>query len=527
VVGTSANTAPRTSRIFKNQALAVQLYRVLLITTVFSFLKPWDAAGNTTFSIDNVANLAKKLAAEPFKPPQPVPDVLKQLSYDDYRDIRFDSEQSLWKETGSNFQVQFIHPGLYYTHSVAINSYDAQGIHKVAFSPKLFTYGRNKIAEKMPGDLGFAGFRLAYPLYKKDEYNHVIVFAGASYFRAVAKNQVFGLSARGLAIDTGLPSGEEFPTFREFWLERPTQQARAMKVYALLDSQNLTGAYEFVVRPGERTVVDVKARLFERKRVKELGIAPLTSMFLFGEEKPRPPGDWRPEVHDSDGLSIASGTGEWIWQPLVNPEKLQVNYFELENPRGFGLMQRDRRFSNYEDLETRHELRPNAWITPIGNWGKGQIKLVEIPSPKETNDNIVAYWVPRNLPPVGQPIEIAYRIHFQSDDPLDAASGRVTATRVGAGDKEDLKRFILDFDGGKLKDLPASAAIKPVISVGPDGQLVQQNILKNPVTGGWRVVFQVKPPKDKPLHLRAFLQYEKDVLVKDTVTETWSYLLQP
>jgi glucans biosynthesis protein len=190
-------------------------------------------------------------------------------------------------------------------------------------------------------------------------------------------------------------------------------------------------------------------------------------------------------------------------------------------------MQRDRRFSNYEDLETRHELRPNAWITPIGNWGKGQIKLVEIPSPKETNDNIVAYWVPRNLPPVGQPIEIAYRIHFQSDDPLDAASGRVTATRVGAGDKEDLKRFILDFDGGKLKDLPASAAIKPVISVGPDGQLVQQNILKNPVTGGWRVVFQVKPPKDKPLHLRAFLQYEKDVLVKDTVTETWSYLLQP
>jgi periplasmic glucans biosynthesis protein len=513
--------------IFKIQPLAAQLYRVLLITIVFSFLKPWDAAANTTFNIDNVASLAKKLAAEPFKPPQPVPDVLKQLIYDDYRDIRFDSEQSLWKETGSNFQVQFIHPGLYYTHSVAINIYAAQGIHKVIFSPKLFTYGRNKIAEKMPSDLGFAGFRLAYPLYKKDEYNHVIVFAGASYFRAVAKNQVFGLSARGLAIDTGLPSGEEFPTFREFWLERPAKQARAMKVYALLDSQNLTGAYEFVVKPGDRTVVDVKAKLFERKRVKELGIAPLTSMFFFGEEKPRPPGEWRPEVHDSDGLSIAAATGEWIWRPLVNPEKLQVNYFELENPRGFGLLQRDRRFSNYEDLETRHELRPNAWVTPIGNWGKGQIKLVEIPSLKETNDNIVAYWVPRNLPPLGQPIEIAYRIHFQSDDPLDAGSGRVTATRVGTGDKEGLKRFILDFDGGKLKDLPASAAIKPVISVGPDGQLVEQNIFKNPVTGGWRVAFQVKSPKDKPLHLRAFLQHEKHALVNDTLTETWSYLLQP
>src|SRR5206468_4733096 len=233
--------------------LAQPLLRGLLLTIVFSFLKVSDAAANIPLSIDNVATLAKKLAAESFKPPQPIPDFLKQLSYDDYRDIRFDPEQALWKETGSNFQVQFIHPGLYYTHSVVINTYDAQGIRKVPFSPKLFTYGRNKFAEKMPADLGFAGFRLAYPLYKKDEYNHVIVFAGASYFRAVAKNQVFGLSARGLAIDTGLPSGEEFPYFKEFWLEKPAREAREMKVFALLDSQSLTGAYEFLVRPGERT----------------------------------------------------------------------------------------------------------------------------------------------------------------------------------------------------------------------------------------------------------------------------------
>ncbi len=199
----------------------------------------------------------------------------------------------------------------------------------------------------------------------------------------------------------------------------------------------------------------------------------------------------------------------------------------MDSPRGFGLLQRDRRFSNYEDLETRHELRPNAWITPIGNWGKGQIKLVEIPSPRETNDNIVAYWVPKNLPPPGQPIEISYRMSFQSEDPLDAASGRVSATRVGVGDKEDVKRFILDFDGGRLKSLPANTALKAVISVSQDGQLVQQNTFKNPVTGGWRVAFQVKPPKDKPLQLRAFLQYEKDATTKDILTETWSYLLQP
>ena len=479
------------------------------------------AAADGVFGFDQVAETARKLAAEPFKPPPAVPDFLKQLSYDDFRDIRFDTDQSLWKD-GGNFQVQFIHPGLYYTHSVVINTIHSQGIRKVAFSPKQFSYGKNKFADKIPAELGFAGFRIAYPIYKKSEYNHVIVFAGASYFRAVAKKQVFGLSARGLAIDTALPSGEEFPTFREFWLERPTAQARALKILALLDSQSLTGAYEFIVRPGDRTTVDVKARLFERKRVKELGVAPLTSMFLYGEEKPRPNTEWRPEVHDSDGLMMASGSGEWIWRPLINPVRLQVSYFEFDSLRGFGLFQRDRGYSNYEDLETRHEMRPNAWVTPSGTWPKGQIKLVEIPSQKESNDNTVAYWSPRSMPAMGEPLDLAYRINFQTEEPLDAASGRVTATRVGVGDKDDLKRIILDFQGAKLKSLPDTAPVKVVVTVGADAQLVQQSTVKNPITGGWRAAFQVRPPKDKPLRVRAFLRNEID-----TLTETWSYLLEP
>lgn len=463
-----------------------------------------------------------KLAAEPFKPPQTIPEFLRQISYDEYRDIRFDTAQSLWKE-GGNFQVQLIHPGLYYTHAVNINVYDAQGIHKVEFSPKMFSYGRNKFADKIPNDLGFAGFRLAFPLEKRNQYNHVAVFAGGSYFRSVSKNQVFGVSARGLAIDTGLPSGEEFPFFREYWLERPRQQARSMRLYALLDSQSLTGAYEFIIRPGERTAMEIRMALFERKRPKEIGIAPLTSMFLFGEARPRPISDWRPEVHDSDGLLLSSGTGEWIWRPLVNPEKLQISYFELTNPRGFGLLQRDRAFRDYEDLEARQELRPSAWITPTGSWGKGQVKLVEIPSPRESNDNIVAYWVPKDLPPVGQALELAYKISFQNDDPLETASGRVAATRMSAPDKDDSRRFfVLDFEGENLKAMPASAGVKGVITVGQDGQLLKQNSYKNSVTGGWRVTFEVKPSKDKPVELRAFLQREKDIL-----SETWSYVLAP
>ena len=217
----------------------------------------------------------------------------------------------MWRERG-NFQVQFVHPGLYYNYAVGINVVEGNEVRKVDFSPSLFTYGRNKIVDKIPADLGFAGFRIAFPLYRKSEFNHVMVFAGASYFRAVSKGEVFGLSARGLAIDTGLPSGEEFPFFKEFWLERPAPSAHEMKLHALLDSPSLTGAYSFTIQPGERTIVNVRARLFFRKPVKELGIAPLTSMFFFGEEKPRPPQDWRPEVHDSDGLLMHSGTGEWL-----------------------------------------------------------------------------------------------------------------------------------------------------------------------------------------------------------------------
>jgi glucans biosynthesis protein len=494
---------------------------VFTLSVLNAFFLPAGTTYADKFDLKDVIERARKLASEPFKAPPAIPEFLKKISYDDYRDIRFDTSYSMWKDSG-NFQVQFIHPGLFYTHSVSINAVDAEGVHQVPFAPKHFSYGSNKFAEKIPPDLGFAGFRIAYPLYRQDEHNHVIVFAGASYFRAVARKQVFGLSARGLAVDTAMPSGEEFPIFREFWIERPAPKASSIKIFALLDSQNLTGAYEFIVRPGDQTAVDVKAHLFERKRVKEIGVAPLTSMFMFGEEMLRRPPDWRPEVHDSDGLLIASGSGEWIWRPLTNPERLQVSYFDFDNVRGFGLLQRDRSFPSYEDLETRHELRPNAWITPQGTWSDGRIKLVEIPSPKETNDNIVAYWVPRDLPPVGQEIVFAYRISFQNEDPLPQPAGRVTATRIGTGDKDDLKRIVVDFEGGKLKSLPENAAVKAVISVREGAELVQQSVVKNPVTGGWRMAFQLKPSKDKPLHVRGFLQHGND-----TLTETWSYLLEP
>lgn len=484
------------------------------------FIRPVHAGANSTFTFDHVAEIAKRVAAEPYRPPAPVPKFLTDVSYDDYRDIRFHTQQSWWRD-GGNFQLQFIHPGLFYNHAVKINAIDVAGVRAVPFSPRLFDYGKNRFAEKIPADLGFAGFRVAYPFYRRDEFNHVVVFAGASYFRAVAKGQVFGLSARGLAIDTGLPSGEEFPTFKEFWIRRPQPQAREVSLYALLDSPSVAGAYSFLVQPGDRTVIHVRARLFLRKPVKELGLAPLTSMFLFGEERPRSFDDWRPEVHDSDGLVMHSGLGEWLWRPLGNPEKLRVSYFAFDNPRGFGLLQRDRRFENYEDLETRHEMRPNGWITPVGNWGRGHVKLVEIPSRKETNDNIVAYWMPSSVPPPGQPLDFQYQLHFQSNEPAPVGSGRATATRIGAGDKDEWRRIVIDFEGKKLSALPESAPVNAVVTAGAEGQIVQQVVFRNAVTGGRRLSFQVLRPKGKALELRAFLRSGQDVL-----TETWSYQLE-
>lgn len=479
------------------------------------------ADAQTPFGFPDVVEKARALSTRAFTPPPTIPEFWQRVGYDQYRDIVFDPAHALWAE-GRTFRVEPIHPGSVYKHAVAINTYDRTGVRPVPFSPSLFSYGPSGLADKVPKDLGFAGFRITYPLYRQSEHNHIVVFAGASYFRPVAKHQTFGLSARGLAIDTGLPSGEEFPSFTEFWLERPSRDATSVKTLALLDGPRVTGAYEFVVHTGTKTVMDVKATLFERKRVAELGIAPLTSMFFYSEERGRPPGQWRPEVHDSDGLLIHSANGEWLWRPLLNPDRLLINSFQVDGLRGFGLLQRDRAFTAYEDLEARYELRPSAWITPIGNWGKGQVKLVQIPTPNEYNDNIVAYWLPGTLPPVGQPIEVAYRIHVQSDDPVPAAWGRVTATRVGDGDAAGVRRVVIDFEGGKLKQLGAAADVKPVVWVGPEAQLIQQNAFKNAVTGGWRVAFQVKAQKAKSVEMRASLQHKGDLL-----TETWSYVLLP
>jgi periplasmic glucans biosynthesis protein len=483
-----------------------------------------DAA--KVFGLDSVAAKAKKLAAAPYKQPETsVPDWLLKISYDQWRDIRFRPERALWRDGGSPFQVQFFHPGLFYNQAVTIHVVDSTGVHLVQFSPSQFDYGANDFASKVPQDLGYAGFRLHYPIKRADYFDEVIVFLGASYFRAVGKREGFGASARGLAIDTALPSGEEFPAFREFWLARPAAGDRDMAFYALLDSPSMAGAYRFVVDPGEQTIVKVEARLFPRRKVQKVGLAPLTSMFYVGENTLQCPLDYRPEVHDSDGLLLQLGTGEWLWRPLDNPTRLQVSRFEAKSLQGFGLLQYDRDFDHYQDLEARPDQRPSVWIGTVGDWGDGAVELVEIPTSSDVNDNVVAYWVPKTPLEPGKPFTIAYTMTWYGEDRMRPPGGHAVATRRDHNEKKNKHRFVIDFASKQLDQIPTDAVLRGVVTLeGPseDGEVTEQQVVKNPFAGGWRLTFQVRTNTDEPVELRAFLDRNGEAL-----TETWTYVIAP
>ena len=482
----------------------------------------------SAFDLDDVAARAEALAAEPYTNHQKkVPDwmLVGSMTYDQWRDIRFRPDHGLWRDKNLPFQVQFFHPGLYYDRTVQVNTIDADGVHPVPFSPERFDYGKNTFADRIPPDIGYAGFRIHYPIRNPNYLDELIVFLGASYFRALGRDNVYGLSARGLAIDTVEPSGEEFPAFIEYWLETPAPDANHVVVYALMDSRSVAGAYRFVITPGVETTVDVQLRLFPRRQVAKLGLAPLTSMFYFGENTTRSFDDFRPEVHDSDGLLVHFASGEWLWRPLDNPPALRVSSFRTAHPRGYGLIQRDRSFDHYQDLETRPETRPSAWIAPQGDWGEGRVELVEIPTRADTNDNIVAFWVPNQSPEPGAMGSYAYTMYWYGDSPDFSPSGRVVATRRDRGTADNAYRFVIDFDGKKLDSLPEDTVLRGVVTIasGDDtAELLDQQVVKNPVTGGWRLTFQIRPLKGDPVELRAFLDQGGNSL-----TETWSDVILP
>ncbi len=477
------------------------------------------AASARPFTAATVVERARALAARAYQEPrQALPDAYARLSYDAYRDIRYRNDKAWWRDAGLPFQAQFFHPGFLYPTPVPVSVVEGGKAEPVRFSPDLYTHGALVPAPPLERADGFAGLRLTHPLNRPGHFDEVVSFLGASYFRALGRGNVYGLSARGVAIDTALPRPEEFPAFRELWLERPAPGADRVVVHALLDGPSVTGAYRFTLIPGTRTVMEVEATLFARKAVEQLGLAPLTSMYLFGENDRGTSDDFRPEVHDSDGLLVWTHDGEQLWRPLQNPAQLSVSSFRAKGPRAFGLLQRDTAFSSYEDLEARYELRPSAWVEPVGDWGPGSVRLVEIPTPQEVHDNIVAFWVPDAPLTPGVPLRFAYRLHWGAESPWPATASVVTSSRIAAGDAPGARRFVLDFSRS------AAAGDGPVEAVvtASRGQVLHSTVRRHEPSGGWRATFELLPDGGTPIELRAYLKRGAE-----TLTETWSYLWTP
>jgi len=475
---------------------------------------------------------AKDLAKRPYQDSgQDLPDVLKKMGYDQWRGIRFKPARSLW--LGQPFSVQFFHLGFLYQHPVTVHYIDQEGDHQFPFSSDLFQYPTKDLKGYLPQDYGFAGFRIHYPLNTPKYADELVAFLGASYFRALGQGQLYGMSARGLSINTAEDTGEEFPVFREFWIPHPSSRAKRIKIYALLDSNSVTGAYEFIIEPGTETVMKVNSELFVRQHIQKIGIAPLNSMFFYGKNTgPRPEGDFRPEVHDSDGLLINDRSGEWIWHPLVNPSQLLVNSFGGGQPTGFGLLQRDVDFDHYQDLEARYDLRPSVWVSPKGDWGRGHLELVQIPTGDEYNDNIVAYWVPERPFERGDVVKYDYSLKWYSERNERSPEGFVQATHiVKKADGE--KMFMIEFAGDELRSVSKDTRPQPDVWISKGAHLSDTQLIRNSVTGGWRLVLHVALDAPNPMELNLSHQkpaVEFRVSLKNkgkALTETWSYTFLP
>nr|WP_226911432.1 glucan biosynthesis protein D [Gallaecimonas mangrovi] len=488
-----------------------------------------SAAHADAFSFASLKGKARALASKPYQGSKhTLPKAVADLTWDQHQSIVFKHDQALWSKLPSHFRAEFFHLGMYAKTPVEIYEVVDGKAQLIPYSKRYFDYGKSGLDhKKLPADLGFAGFRL-HSL--TDWQRDIVSFLGASYFRAVGSNMQYGLSARGLAVDTALPKPEEFPVFTRFYLVRPKKGDDTAEVYALMDSKSVAGAYHFTITPGEPLVMHVDAAIYPRKAIERLGIAPLTSMFQVGENDHRAAWDWRPEIHDSDGLAMWRGNGEWIWRPLTNPATLHFNTFSDENPKGFGLLQRDRDFDHYQDDGVFYEKRPSLWIEPVGNWGKGTVDLTEIPTIDETFDNIVAFWQPAQPVKPGQELLYSYNMYWGEKMPESSPMAKVTATRSGiggvVGQKRDhySHRFVVDFQGGIFDMLPLTgpSGLKADVSVS-SGKVELVSV--RPIAGhkGYRARFDLVPGNDTaPINMRLYLKKGDKAL-----SETWLYQWTP
>ena len=524
-----------------------------------------ETAG-TTFDFEQLKREAEALAREPYqKPWRTLPEALSSLTYDEYRRILPRRERALWRDEGGGYQVLMYHLGSIFLDPVELWIVEEGRAEPVEFDPAMFEYlddvvplDRPAVARRMGAGLGFAGFRLTYPLNEPDKQDEIIGFLGSSYFRALGRGHIYGASARGLAIDTAIGGRpEEFPRFSKFWLVKPAGPGEPLVFFALLESPAVTGAYRFELIPPDpappaatqpasgtegATRVRVSLSLYFRHGVSKLGIAPISSMYLHGEAGDMPVPDFRPEVHDSDGLLIhrrpSSKAGEaglenatMLWRPLTNPPDTRVSRFEASDVVGFGLMQRDREFDHYQDVEAAYHRRPSLWVQPVGGWGQGELELVEFRTDNEMLDNITLYWVPRDAPQAGDRIELAYDLFFTDEAPGEDRVWRVAATRVDrVGGGRGVRRFLVDWAPPASRAASEPSDPMPVVEVegaNPDFyDLLDVRLHDNPYNGTWRMKVDVVDAPEAWSGLRGTLRFP-DTPTAEEACETWIYPWRP
>lgn len=460
------------------------------------------------FERNTVIQLARELSKKPYvEPKNTLPPNLLNPEYDEYKKIRFKPASALWKEEGLPFQLQLFHGGLLFKNKVEIATVEGNRATYIPYNRSNFTTG-DGISDNLPlHDIGYSGFRIHFPLNTPDYHDELIAFQGATYFRALGKGNTYGISARGLAINTAEPKGEEFPDFVAFWIEKPAKESDSIVVHALMDSPSVAGAYRFTIRPGANTVTDVEVQLFPRVDLANAGLAPMTSMYMFSMNGRLHIDDYRPQVHDSDALLMFNGRDERLLRPLKNPENLQVSTFIDQSPVGFGLMQRERSFKSYEDLEAHYERRPSLWAEPLGSWGEGSVELIEIPTPSEIHDNIITSWRPSNTIKAGSEYTYSYRLIW-GDHP-DPREQTISAMRTASGRSNILKPtpnrlYVIDYEinGDKPEKIP-----QPKVTAS-QGEVKNVVIRDNPINHGYRLSFEFDPLKDKVSELRAELKTE-------------------
>jgi glucans biosynthesis protein len=471
-------------------------------------------AASYPFSLETLLAEAKRRASSPYAPQRNnVPAWLEKLSPEQYRSIHFNSQADIWAAEALPFRMELLPVGFNFNTTVAVSIVADGDAQDLLATTSMFMLSSSIPTPSLTAAVPLSGFRIRSRINSPKVWDEFVVFQGASYFRAVAQHQVYGLSARGLAINTAEPVGEEFPVFTHFWIEEPHAKAVDLVVYGLLESTSATGAYRFTIKPGVETTMDVDMTLFPREDLHVIGIAPLTSMFLFDETNRGRLDDYRPEVHDSDGLQVLAKSGEQIWRPLANPATLQISTFTTQVPQGFGLMQRSRDQADFQDLDAQYERRPSLWVEPRSEWGTGAVELVEIPSGREYNDNIVAFWRPAASLPSGRAAHYAYHLSWAAEAKFPKKLGKTISTRSGASLDGKRRVFQIDFVGAGEKidglrlDLGASA-----------GKVSNLMLLSNPGMHGFRASFELDPANADLVELR--LRVMRNL---QPVTETWLY----